>query len=180
MDSFFSLIFENFFIVIIIIVAIVNILSKAKGESQSTTRTEQPNDNQKQRKTIQDVFEEKIEQAKDSYQQAKDTLTDEAETQAETIEEQRQKQYNQLKERIQTEQPMKTEEKEYQKQFEKRIGLAKESQNEASEKVITNHALLQKKLTKQGLAESIVMAEVLGPPRALNPYQNVAMKRMQK
>ncbi|WP_186575747.1 hypothetical protein [Aquibacillus kalidii] len=35
-------------------------------------------------------------------------------------------------------------------------------------------------ITKRRVAESVVMAEVLGPPRAVKPYQNVAQNRMNK
>lgn len=36
---------------------------------------------------------------------------------------------------------------------------------------------MKEKLTKDGLIEGIVMAEILGPPRALKPYQPVPIKR---
>jgi len=38
--------------------------------------------------------------------------------------------------------------------------------------------ILNQKLTRKRLQESVVMAEVLGPPRARSPYRNVASRRM--
>jgi len=39
------------------------------------------------------------------------------------------------------------------------------------------HTDLDLQITQKKLMESIVMAEVLGPPRALNRYENIAMRR---
>src|SRR5699024_10950928 len=36
---------------------------------------------------------------------------------------------------------------------------------------------MKKNLTKQGLIDSIVMAEVLGPPRARKPYRSIIYER---
>jgi len=36
---------------------------------------------------------------------------------------------------------------------------------------------LKGRLAKEGLIESVIMAEVLGPPRALNPYKNDRFRR---
>lgn len=36
---------------------------------------------------------------------------------------------------------------------------------------------LNVKLTQKKLIESVIMAEVLGPPRAMNRYENIALKR---
>lgn len=39
------------------------------------------------------------------------------------------------------------------------------------------HLAIENSLTEQGLINSVVMAEVLGAPRALQPYQNVVQRR---
>jgi len=173
MDSFFELIFGNFFIVIIIIVAIINMLSKTKTGNQSRDRNTERESTQ-ERRTIQERLEEKVEQVKESYQQAAETLSSEVEETTNTFEDQRQAQYEQLKQRIQSEQ-------QYDNMKDKsNVDLKLPTQaavnQDATEDMDVNN-YITKNLTKQGLAESIVMAEVLGPPRALNPYQNIAMKR---
>lgn len=87
-------------------------------------------------------------------------------------------------------------EEQRQKQYEKLAGnIAQAAQFEADEEVKpqllnkqteTQSAKLKqgsfkknfkKQLTKEGLVNSIVMAEILGPPRAKRPYENVLTKR---
>lgn len=176
MDSFFNLIFENFFIVIIIVVAIFNFLSKAKKDSEPQEQQSEPT-REKPKRSIQDLIEEKAEQVKDSYQQTRESVEDNAQKGKNLFEEQRQKQYEQLRNQIQATQPKDDQKKEA---FSKRNVPEKNLIEGTESDGISIDGNIKKKLTKQGLAESIVMAEVLGPPRALNPYQNVAIKRKGK
>lgn len=176
MDSFFNLIFENFFIVIIIVVAIFNFLSKAKKDSEPQEQQSEPT-REKPKRSIQDLIEEKAEQVRDSYQQTRETVEDEAQKGKNLFEEQRQKQYEQLRNQMQSTQPKENQEKET---FPKNKFSEKSLKERTESDGISINRNIKRKLTKQGLAESIVMAEVLGPPRALNPYQNVAMKRKGK
>lgn len=45
------------------------------------------------------------------------------------------------------------------------------------QKVRKTNLSIAKNVSKKGLAESVVMAEILGPPRALKPYRNVVHNR---
>src|SRR5699024_3290182 len=105
----------------------------------------------------------------------RDWSSDVCSSDLETYEEQHQKQYEQLKKRIQSERPTERAKETYQTQYQnKKVDMER---TKANEKEIEIGASLQKNLTKQGLAESIVIAEVLGLPQALKPYQNVAAQR---
>ena len=183
MDSFFDLIFNNFFIVIIIIFAIVNLFSKSKKASEEAQQDNSQDTGREphKKRSIQDLIEEKVEEAKESYQQMQDTVAPESKEKPKprpkseatiSIEEQRQEQYEQLKRRLQPSHQQKGEEDVYNRLAQKQQVGAKP---QSTDLAVSEH--LGERLTREGLAESIVMAEVLGPPRALNPYQNVAMRR---
>ncbi|WP_077621465.1 hypothetical protein [Sediminibacillus massiliensis] len=61
------------------------------------------------------------------------------------------------------------------------IGTEKDSKPQVQVKVQSGSKKpklkVRKNLSKKGLAESIVMAEVLGPPRAVKPYQDVIQQK---
>lgn len=174
MESFFELIAGNFFFVIIIVVAIINLFSKAKKATE-TTQNEDTKDPRQQKPTLQERIEEKVEQARESYQQVKDTIETETKERTKSVDEQRKEQYDQLRRRIQSDQ--------HNSVGEHRVDVKtpkKQDESQPETEAISFEKHLEKNLTKQGLAESIVMAEVLGPPRALNPYQNVAVRRRSK
>lgn len=183
MESFFDFIIGNFFIVIIVIVAIYNLFFKAKNVSEETSEAEEPRQRStSQRKesprSLQDAIEQKVEHARETFQQAKDTFTQMAEEMPKTVEEQRKEQYEQLRRRMQPTHRDNDHKNEHVVRNKAKHVDSKQADVEATELVVAHQ--LEKKLTRKGLAESIVMAEVLGPPRALNPYQNVAVRRKRK
>ncbi len=180
MDGFFDFIFSNFFIVIIILVAVFNLFNKGKNQrEESETNSQNRRQEQPEKPSLQERIEQKVKEAKESYQEIQDTIASESKTETsqkteapKSIQEQRQEQYEQLKRRLQPSNQRTKDEP----LPETRVSVKPVNTSSDQEKLEVMKQF-DKKLTRQGLAESIVMAEVLGPPRALNPYQNVAMKR---
>src|SRR5699024_11147944 len=116
---------------------------------------------------------------KETFQQASNTYKDASDQLPKSIEEQRAEQYEELRRRMQTPQ---TNQQDRSKDSSNLSAENKVKDVDSMEQKTTPKDLevayhLQRNLTREGLAESIVMAEVLGPPRALNPYRNVAAKR---
>jgi len=91
-----------------------------------------------------------------------------------TIEQQRQEQFDRLRSQFQSASQPDTEDidEHHSSHLAKSMELQRESVKPT--KVNVN---LERKITPKGLIESVIMAEVLGPPRALNPYQNRLTKR---
>jgi|SRR5699024_5944324 len=188
MDSFFDFIFGNFFIVIIIVVGLINLFSKGKQANDQTRERQERNTNTERRpvssaereqpKSLSEVLEQKVEQAKETFQQASNTYKDASDQLPKSIEEQRAEQYEELRRRMQTPQ---TNQQDRSKDSSNLSAENKvkdvDSMEQTTPKDLEVAYHLQRNLTREGLAESIVMAEVLGPPRALNPYRNVAAKR---
>lgn len=191
MDSFFDFIFGNFFIVIIIVVALVNLFSKSKGTREQAERTSDQGRStqrrtptyaerrQEQPTSLSESIEQKVEQARETFQQARDTITEATQEMPKSIEEQRKEQYEELRRRMQKTQPDDREHKaNVRSATSENNHVPVETDSTADDLKVVQQ--LEKNLTRKGLAESIVMAEVLGLPRALNPYQNVASKRRRK
>lgn len=165
MESFFDFIFGNIFIVVIIIAGIINFLNRGKQaekEEQRKQQTPRPAPKQRQNRDRRPVRAER------PVQQARQTIKTVEEKVTNTFEDQRQAQYDRLRSQYQTSGDNSHS-----------VGIDKSKLQPIEEKVSKVNVSLDKKLTPEGLIESVIMAEVLGPPRAHNPYQNLVVKRSQ-
>lgn len=174
MESFFDFIVGNIFIIIIIVGAIINFLSKGKQEEKKQSRTpERP------QPAVPDVRETKTyEKARETLHEVRKKIEREAEISTRSIEEQVQEQYDRLRSQYQTSQDLESDS--LQPKY-RQSGLEKQVEAQRTEEGnVRVNVNVDKKLTHKGLIESVIMAEVLGPPRALNPYQNIIMKRKQR
>lgn len=62
----------------------------------------------------------------------------------------------------------------------KNVATSQDHDKKLIDEVQMKSRVKQRLTTKQGLIDSIVMAEVLGRPRALEPYSNVLTRRKEK
>lgn len=172
MESFFEFIFANFFIVIIIVAAIINFLNRGRREEN---KQEQAPKQQRHRPTISDM-RETYEQAKETILETRQELERKVQPIDQSAEDQRQEQYERLRSRYQP--TLHTESKDQKKTMHMQShSLHVEGEEVEYPEIKVN---LDKKLTSKGLIESVIMAEVLGPPRALSPYQNIVSKRKRR
>ena len=174
MESFFEFIFANFFLVIIIVAAIINFLNRGRREEN---KQEPAPKQQRRRPTISDM-RETYEQAKETIVETRQELEKKAQPIDQSVVDQRKEQYERLRSRYQP--TLHTESKEQKKTMQ--LGMQSHSLHVEGEEVEYPEIKvnLDKKLTSRGLIESVIMAEVLGPPRALSPYQNIVSKRKRR
>lgn len=180
MDQFFNLIMNNMFIVIIVIAGLLKLFggSKAKQNEQANEQQTQ-NTEQTERKSVFQQVKAEIEQQKQAQtlenerhrkETAAKSVKQHAQTVSLSVEEQRNAQLNRLKQSYQTA----STNEQVERSSKQTSTTVSRSEITDSEKISLK---LNKRLTQKGLIESVVMAEVLGSPRALKPYRNVASNR---
>ncbi|MEJ8776560.1 hypothetical protein [Pseudogracilibacillus sp. ICA-222130] len=195
MDSFFEFIFGNLFFVIIIVAAIINFFNSAKKEEEKKRRQQQQRQQrrtnqseqsrqkeQKERKMptfseLQDQLKEQFDQfiepeEKKAPQEKERQSTVRADYATETldsIEDQRQKKYERLRAQYQSQ----SSKEDIKEDLSTLLGSKKAATQDVS-------IAIEKKLTREGIVEGIIMAEVLGPPRALKPYDTNPMNRRRR
>lgn len=164
METFFDFIFDNLFIVILIVSGLIGLFNKSKQEQEEEKRPaqrpktpempkRQPEQPMNRRTTQTDTGKQTVKQ---SYQLSENSY-----------EQARQQQYEELKSRYQA-----AVDNEKISDISSRINSKKETEDN-----IQVDMDLKKKITQKGLMESVVMAEVLGPPRARKPYHNILNRR---
>lgn len=164
MESFFEFIFGNIVLVVIIIGALINFLNKGKEDDAEEEAPKKPvPPPQVKRESVPPPRAERSVQ--EGYPQ--ETLAD--------YQEQQQAQYERLKAQYHAASLEKDTPKEVQERLKKQANPI--LNNEINDGI---HIGLEQKLTPKGLMESVIMAEVLGPPRAVNPYENIIMKRKRR
>lgn len=184
MSGFFDFIFGNLFFVIIAIGALLRIFGSSK-KKEDERNTDQPMDqtNTEKPKSVFEQMKHEIEKhTQQAEQQSKPAPVRQQTTHSSShrskthsslsMEEQRSKQMEELRRRV----SRSTVDEE-----DSHSGLTKRRNEKSTQRSVSlskNASVdLKKKLTREGLVESVVMAEVLGPPRALKPYRNVASNR---
>jgi len=186
LNSLFDFIFSNPIFVIIIIGVLAKLFKSASPPTKNTDNKE--NKRPSVRTVLQETFnEDAIEKAKqavedtiksvtnDPKQTVKDTVTN--------VEQQRQRYINTFEETHQEQ--LERFKKQYQPaQRDEGIEEHFTQFNHSANDLLVNtnsHQLnggeINLKLTQKKLIESVIMAEVLGPPRAMNRYKNVAQRR---
>lgn len=185
MEALIEFIFSNFIIILIILGGIAKLFGYDKKEEEQKRKTS------KKRKTITNKQQvpKTTSQTRETHRQTKpgsNTSPSSIPTSTASIGEQQQKQLEQLAGKM------------------KAVG--DQTFEELSEKVpvdrdVEHHAIphhkmklnernfvhnknktevkrqMKKRITKNGLAESIIMAEILGPPRARKPYKSIITER---
>lgn len=163
MDEIFDFIFGNLFIVIIIIGAIIKLFG-SKSKQEDATQKEPParvsNTSASQQRRPEQPVRERVTRSEQVSEQREHL----------TIEQHRAKQLEQLQRHHQS---SRQEDRPH-------TGMHVEPTVSIVSKETTEDDVtidLKDKLTHQGLIDSVIMAEVLGSPRALKPYQNISRAR---
>lgn len=161
-------IFGNIFFVIIIIGIILKFIG---GGSEAKTDEQNQQEGQSTKPVRRRIFDE-IKKVEEMFQPETTSQDSPEATSKGSAEAQRQKQLERLKQNYA---PMENTEDD---DIAKHSGLQTRRQQSTNTKKVTKKDLhLKKRLSRGGLKESIIMAEVLGPPRAYHPYQNIAQNR---
>lgn len=154
--------------------------SKSSSDTESTTNRRPESFNKKpypEREHQKESYEEK-EFTKRPY---KEREFKKEPIQQTSYEAQRQEQFDRLK------QDVRSEAENYSKEVQKyehktKISdasgkLSAQKSNNHDKKTKVSPINIEKKLTSRGLIDSVIMSEVLGPPRAVKPFKNVAAQR---
>lgn len=192
MESFFDFITQNLFLVVLIITGLIGYFNKQKSaqnrereERTDSIEQEQPKKQSKLDETLKRVrdmvetletsLEEPNPKKRTTYQTERTKIEnlqedsrEQSERQIPSFMEERQLQYENLKNQYES-----TLYSDY--DFNSPSLLEEKKQSAGNE--IDIQVNLDKKLTAKGLIESVIMAEVLGPPRARKPYERFGHKR---
>lgn len=179
MNDIIELIMGNMFVVIIIIGVLIKLFSGSKAKQNESTNEEQnENANQNKPQSIFQQVKSEIEQQKqaqtlENERRHKETVarsTNQSSQPSQSVEQQREAQLNRLKKNHQAT-SIKADNSQSRMRNQPNIANQEISDNQIGP------IKLSKKLTQKGLIESVIMAEVLGSPRALNPYRSVTSNR---
>lgn len=189
METIIDFIFSNFIIVLIIIGGLAKLFGgdNQEQEKKQTNRTPRPVETRKQAPLPQGRAEKPNKRQRAKSETSSSPMGDTGSIgKAISVEDQQQKQLEQLAGKIQTETIQNFEELPNQMNNEhfRSISSAITNSKTASpaEQYHNKHKKevkrqMKKRLSKEGLMESVIMAEVLGPPRARKPYKSVISER---
>lgn len=193
MDELINLIFENPFLLFIIIAGLVSFFNRMKASSRDRNGGEQPSaerdgeDSKPKQSPVREMMK-RLEEMAESLDP--DVPTQEQSAEAQTIEEkpkstpgmssfeqQREEQYKHLQKQYQSAQSEAASE--HRKNLDSPIfNDAQMMKGKIEENEISSTKInIKSRLNKSGLIESVVMAEVLGPPRARKKYSNRYLER---
>lgn len=182
MESFFDFIFSNIFLVVFVIVSLLGLLNKSKPDQKgqqkevNTEQQQRPRTNEPMRRmremieTLEQEFnpvQEEIKKVREEKIKQQAEINTEIKQPSSYLEE-RQLQFERLQSRYASQSNI----EESRTTLNTTNILREQSNVQEMEKVD-----LSNKLTREGLIESVMMAEVLGPPRALKPYQSIVNQR---
>jgi len=165
MDGLIDLVLENPLFLIILIGGIVSLFkgkSEQAEESESTTNKPKP-------RSVEDLFER-------AHQRERTRSTEKVRTEpisSKTIEELREEQMLRFAGQADDDEDQQKND-EYTSRSSNRIMEENTKVNHKKQAFKQN---FNKSLTRKGLVNSVIMAEVLGAPRARKPYQSVITKR---
>lgn len=173
MDSIIDFIFSNFLILFIVVGGLVKLISGNSKNSESDTKTTQPVQSRRQSQERAGNRENRPNST--SKQSSSENTT------SVSIEEQQQKQLERLAGKAATSTVQNYDSlKEQSYDSDNRHTISKSSQNNKKEFTKNKIAVkrqLNKKISRNGLIDSVIMAEVLGAPRARKPYKSVITER---
>lgn len=174
MSSMIDFIFSNLFIVIIIVAGLINLFSSNKKEQRKEERRRQLLEERRKRQQEQQQMAEKNEDIDDTpVYVPQQSIEEHMEQETESIEmtgdfeQQRQAQFERLREQIQASSMFGEDEEEI-----------KESTPRVETPTVTGvkkqapvTGIMKEPLNRKRLMESVIMAEVLGPPRAYKKHR---------
>lgn len=180
MSDIFELIMGNMFVVIIIIGVLIKMFSSSKAkqnernnEQQNERQNENPNENKPPsvfQQVKSEIEKQKQAQTSENQRRQQQTTTQPEPAVSQAVVDQREAQLNRLKKNNQTSSSNADN---------PHSGM--QNRPKVTSQEITDDSIgeikLSKRLTQKGLIESVVMAEVLGSPRALKPYRSVSSNR---
>lgn len=168
-------IFDNFFIVIVIVAGIIGFFKDKSGKQQQ----------QEQRKTQSKPRPTATPSGSYQRKPAEDPRTSRAKQQAvaaKTVAEQQREQMKQLANKYHTSANQAIGDMSY-KAFKKDNNSVKRKKSKSHSRSYGQNQFkrqMSNNLGRKGLINSVVMAEVLGQPRARKPYQSVSVERRRK
>lgn len=181
MESFLDFIFGNLFFVILILVSLFSFINNL-GQNQKKKAERASSEQQREKRTLDDPFkrlqdmleniEQKVETAIEpeqaNKQETKQSNKREEMVKAASIEEQKEAQIERIKEQLVS--PSFADER-----AATLHNIVKNTEQDRSIKKPSFN--LEQRLNHQGLVDSIIMAEVLGPPRARKPHRRMVSDR---
>ena len=166
MDTIINFILDNLFFVIIVLFGLINLFGRSQSEQSEERQKRERRPVPTQRQNVpQQKVERRVEQQPlpvDRQETFENTTIE-----TKSIEEQRQEQYERLRRQFQTDHS----EADLQsvENFRSTVQTPEVQQTTQKENV---PLILEKRLTQKGLIESVIMAEVLGPPKARQKINN--------
>ncbi|HLS66448.1 MAG TPA: hypothetical protein VK029_05570 [Pseudogracilibacillus sp.] len=172
MESFIEFVLSNIFIVVIVVAGLINLLSGRKKEERKEERRRQLLEERRRRQREQQMAEQKHPEREDtpvyvpehSFEQPMEQQVEDVEMTGD-FEQQRQAQYERLREQIQASSMFVAEDE----KMANRTLHSPSTVSNAHESVQVH--LLNEPLSRKRLMESVIMAEVLGPPRAYKKHR---------
>jgi len=186
METIIDFIFSNFIIVLIIIGGLAKLFGGDNQEQQKkqTNRTPRPVETRKQAPLPQGKMEKPNRQGRAKSETSSSPMGETGSIgEVISVEDQQQKQLEQLAGKMQNETVQSFDDLPNQIDYEHQSFSSMHSKT-ASPSLQDNNKYkkevkkqIKKRLSRKGLTESIIMAEVLGPPRARKPYKSVIDER---
>lgn len=173
MILFIDLILENIVFFLILLFAILNIIGRMKNESEQKRERRERRERPVEVEKRTPHNESKVEQ-KPKLTRAEQLAKETAEQELKSIEEQRQEQFERLKRKFQSSYTLDEVEQVDLASEQRQIETNLKPKLQENGKFDLN---LENRFTRKGLIESVIMAEVLGPPKARNRIRNRYVKR---
>lgn len=174
METIIDLIYDNLFFVIILLIGLINLLGGSKSDKkQNRERPQRRQVSPAERKT--QPATRKIEQ-KSRMTRAEQLEAEKKELETKSIEQQRQEQFERLKQQFQSSYTL-DEMEQINIESQNENQLSKSDSSPRQKELESVELKLENRFTREGLIESVIMAEVLGPPKARKKLQRKYMKR---
>ncbi|MBM7597926.1 hypothetical protein JOC34_000283 [Virgibacillus halotolerans] len=173
-------IFDNFFIVIVIIAGIYGFLKdkteKQKQQQRKSQNNQRPTATPSGTPRPKQHHQQEHKQRQQPQENVRTTRSEQQQTVAmKTIEEQQKEQMKQFANKYKINAKQAGQEKASHKAF--IGGRARDPKQDQSHTAVRFKKQMKNNLGRKGLINSIVMAEVMGPPRAKKPYKSIIHER---
>lgn len=174
MEEIFQFIFSNIIFILVIIGGLISMFRNRTNNEQENKRPspipKTADNSNRKREEIQNPFENKELSNKDIPKNVQETIT------TVSHEEKRKEQLERLKEKVESIQSFNTNEiTENPIEYNQQTNISRKQKKKVKKKSLPDH--IKNNLTRDGLAQSIVMMEILGPPRAIKQHSYNNLKR---
>lgn len=178
MEALFEFLFANIFLVIIIVSGLISLMNNSRKNQQKQATETKSDQDQNTKKTKQspigeamEQFEEMFESFAQSEVETKEKSNEIDNESSETIDpsfsDLRNEQYERLRAQIQTDPKEDMESVEqYASTLSTARGQKRTNDGRRTSTSSFSKRLLNERLTREGLIDSVIMAEVIGPPKA--------------